>query len=137
MPEKSGMDAALCGPPAAGPTAGVCPKAGVAAANVANNRKSRALMISSASWFALLGRLATAHLARQREEDAGFLDRRNRIDADLVAFRERRDDLLDQHLRRGRPRRETEPRDRAELVPIEVGGAPQQVRGGGGGAQRD
>jgi hypothetical protein len=45
MPEKSGMDAALSAPLPVGPTAGVasCPKAAVtvAAANVANQRKSR------------------------------------------------------------------------------------------------
>jgi hypothetical protein len=39
MPEKSGTDVALCGPPAG---TGVCPKAGVTAtvANVANKSKS-------------------------------------------------------------------------------------------------
>jgi hypothetical protein len=44
MPEKSGMDAAPCGPLWAGPTAGVtvCPQAGTAAAdNITNKRKSR------------------------------------------------------------------------------------------------
>ena len=57
MPEKSGIDAALCvallGEPAAG--AAVCPKAGVAAvaANVTNKRKSRRMfMLTSRSWFA-------------------------------------------------------------------------------------
>src|SRR5216683_145807 len=59
MPEKSGMDAALCAPLPVGPTAGVtaCPKAAVteaaAAANVANKRKSRRRtpMATSLSWF--------------------------------------------------------------------------------------
>src|SRR5215467_13788991 len=47
MPEKSGIDAALCAPLPVGPTVGVtaCPKAAVTeaatAANVANKRKSR------------------------------------------------------------------------------------------------
>src|SRR6266478_817588 len=58
MPEKFGIDAALCVLLVAGPAAGVtvCPKPGVAtaAANVPHKRKSRrhALMISSPSWFA-------------------------------------------------------------------------------------
>src|ERR1700730_4253181 len=59
MPEKSGMDAALCAPLPVGPTAGVtaCPKAAVtetaAAANVADKRKSRRRtpMATSLSWF--------------------------------------------------------------------------------------
>src|SRR5438876_9729948 len=59
MPEKSGMDAALCAPLPVGPTAGVtaCPKAavteGAAAANVANKRKSRRRtpITTSLSWF--------------------------------------------------------------------------------------
>src|SRR5437762_8297193 len=59
MPEKSGMDAALCAPLPVGPTAGVtaCPKAAVteaaAAANVANKRKSRRRtpMATTLSWF--------------------------------------------------------------------------------------
>src|SRR5262245_28223878 len=59
MPEKSGMDAALCAPLLVGPTAGVtaCPTAAVTeaatAANVANKRKShrRTPMATSLSWF--------------------------------------------------------------------------------------
>src|SRR5215469_14260069 len=59
MPEKSGMDAALCAPLPVGPTAGVtaCPKAAVTeaatAANVDNKKKSRRRtpMASSLSWF--------------------------------------------------------------------------------------
>src|SRR6202049_3626051 len=56
LPEKSGMDAALCAPLLAGLTAGAaCPKAGVAAAvaNVTNKRKSRrcTFMLPSLSWF--------------------------------------------------------------------------------------
>jgi hypothetical protein len=59
MPEKSGMDAALCALLPVGSTAGVtvCPKAAVtetgAAANVANKRKSRRRtpMATSLSWF--------------------------------------------------------------------------------------
>src|SRR5262249_5247479 len=56
MPEKSGMDAALCVTPLAVPTARptVCPKVDVAAAatNDTNKRKSRCLcMPNSLSWF--------------------------------------------------------------------------------------
>src|SRR5215467_1191526 len=59
MPEKSGMDAALCAPLPVGPTAGVaaCPKAAVTeaatAVNIANKRKSprRTPMATSLSWF--------------------------------------------------------------------------------------
>src|SRR5215470_11405371 len=59
MPEKSGMDAALCAPLPVGPPTGVsaCPKAAVTeaatAANVANKRKShrRTPMATSLSWF--------------------------------------------------------------------------------------
>src|SRR5271169_2663486 len=55
MPEKFGIDAALCVPLFAGPTAGatVCPKAGVAAAaaNVTNKRKSRCLCMPNSLWW--------------------------------------------------------------------------------------
>src|SRR6516162_8021766 len=59
MPEKSGIDAALCAPPPLRAAAGVtaCPKAAVtdtaAAANVADKRKSRRRtpMATFLSWF--------------------------------------------------------------------------------------
>src|SRR5260370_11519258 len=56
MPEKSGMDAGPCAPLVADPAAGtnVCPQAGVAmaAANIANKRKTRCLCTPTfRSWF--------------------------------------------------------------------------------------
>jgi len=56
MPEKSGVDAALCAPLPVGPTTGVtaCPKPAVTeaatAANVANKRKSRRRTLMATSF---------------------------------------------------------------------------------------
>src|SRR5215813_6321821 len=91
MPEKSGMDPALCAPLPVGPTAGVtaCPKAAVTeaatAANVANKRKSRRRtpMATSLSWFRrhLLGNVtAVAGVPILCEEDGQNLYRRYRPD---------------------------------------------------------
>jgi hypothetical protein len=67
MPEKSGMDAVLCVPLPAGPTAGatVCPKVGVAnaAANATDKRNFCCrCMLKSLSWFVCEGHLRPALL---------------------------------------------------------------------------
>src|ERR1700722_6602484 len=61
MPEKSGMEAAPCAPLVADPAAGTnpCPDAGVAAVNIANNRKARCLCTpTSRLWF--VGEMVTS-----------------------------------------------------------------------------